>query len=129
VLLGGLALLALLLAGVGIYGVLSYLVMQRTREIGVRMALGASARNVLGMVVRQGFLSVIIGVAIGVAGAFALARFLGGQIAGLLAGGSATDPVTFVLAPAVLAAVALLASVIPAHRASQLDPLIALRRD
>ncbi|HVG06887.1 MAG TPA: ABC transporter permease [Thermoanaerobaculia bacterium] len=128
-LLGGLALLALLLAGVGIYGVLSYLVMQRTREIGVRMALGASARNVLGMVVRQGFLSVIIGVAIGVAGAFALARFLGGQIAGLLAGGSATDPVTFVLAPAVLAAVALLASVIPAHRASQLDPLIALRRD
>jgi len=129
VLLGGLALLALLLAGVGIYGVLSYLVMQRTREIGVRMALGASARNVLGMVVKQGFLSVIIGVAIGVAGAFALARFLGGQIAGLLAGGSATDPVTFVLAPAVLAAVALLASVIPAHRASQLDPLIALRRD
>ncbi len=128
-LLGGLALLALLLAGVGIYGVLSYLVMQRTREIGVRMALGASARNVLGMVVRQGFLSVIIGVAIGVAGAFALARFLGGQIAGLLAGGSATDPVTFVLAPAVLATVALLASVIPAHRASQLDPLIALRRD
>jgi putative ABC transport system permease protein len=128
-LLGGLALLALLLAGVGIYGVLSYLVTQRTREIGVRMALGASARNVLGMIVRQGFLSVIIGVAIGVAGAFALARFLGGQIAGLLAGGSATDPVTFVLAPAVLAAVALLASVIPAHRASQLDPLIALRRD
>lgn len=128
-LLGGLALLALLLAGVGIYGVLSYLVTQRTREIGVRMALGASAHNVLGMVVRQGFLAVLIGVAIGVAGAFALARFLGGQIAGLLAGGSATDPVTFVLAPTVLAAVALLASVIPAHRASQMDPLIALRRD
>ncbi|MFL6290608.1 MAG: ABC transporter permease [Thermoanaerobaculia bacterium] len=128
-LLGGLAVLALLLAGVGIYGVLSYLVTQRTREIGVRMALGASARNVLGMVVRQGFLAVLLGVAIGVAGAFALARILGGQIAGLLAGGSATDPVTFVLAPAVLAAVALLASVIPAHRASQMDPLVALRRD
>ena len=128
-LLGGLALLALLLAGVGIYGVLSYLVTQRTREIGVRMALGATARNVLSMVVRQGFLAVLIGVVIGVAGALALARFLGGQIAGLLAGGSATDPVTFVLAPALLAAVALLASVIPAHRASQLDPLIALRRD
>lgn len=128
-LLGGLAVLALLLAGVGIYGVLSYLVTQRTREIGVRMALGASARNVLGMVVRQGFLAVLLGVAIGVAGAFALARFLGGQIAGLLAGGSATDPVTFVLAPTVLAAVALLASVIPAHRASQMDPLVALRRD
>ena len=129
VLLGGLALLALLLAGVGIYGVLSYLVTQRTREIGVRMALGASARAVLGMVVRQGFVSVLIGVAVGVAGAFALARILGGQIANLLAGGSATDPVTFVVAPAVLAAVALLASVIPAHRASQMDPLLALRRD
>lgn len=128
-LLGALALLALVLAGVGIYGVLSYLVTQRTREIGVRMALGASARNVLGMVVRQGFVSVLIGVAIGIGGALALARFLGGQIANLLAGGSATDPVTFVLAPAVLAAVALLASVIPAHRASQLDPLVALRRD
>ena len=129
VLLGGLALLALLLAGVGIYGVLSYLVTQRTREIGVRMALGASARAVLGMVVRQGFASVLIGVAVGVLGAFALARILGGQIAGLLAGGSATDPVTFVVAPAVLAAVALLASAIPAHRASQLDPVLALQRD
>jgi putative ABC transport system permease protein len=129
VLLGGLALLALLLAGVGIYGVLSYLVTQRTREIGVRMALGASARAVLAMVVRQGFVSVLIGVAVGVLGAFALARILGSQIANLLAGGSATDPVTFVVAPAVLAAVALLASVIPAHRASQMDPLLALRRD
>jgi predicted permease len=129
VLLGGLALLALLLAGVGIYGVLSYLVTQRTREIGVRMALGASARTVLGMIVRQGFVSVLIGVAAGVAGAWALARILGGQIANLLAGGSATDPMTFVVAPAVLAAVALLASVIPAHRASQMDPLLALRRD
>ena len=129
VLLGGLALLALLLAGVGIYGVLSYLVTQRTREIGVRMALGASARAVLGMVVRQGFASVLIGVAVGILGAFALARILGGQIANLLAGGSATDPVTFVVAPAVLAAVALLASAIPAHRASQLDPVLALQRD
>jgi predicted permease len=129
VLLGGLALLALILAGVGIYGVLSYLVTQRTREIGVRMALGASARAVLGMVVRQGFMSVLIGVAVGVLGAFALARILGSQIANLLAGGSATDPLTFVVAPAVLAAVALLASVIPAHRASQMDPLMALRRD
>jgi ABC-type antimicrobial peptide transport system permease subunit len=129
VLLGGLALLALILAGVGIYGVLSYLVTQRTREIGVRMALGASARNVLAMVVRQGFVSVLIGVVAGVLGAWALARILGSQIANLLAGGSATDPMTFVVAPAVLAAVALLASVIPAHRASQMDPLMALRRD
>lgn len=128
-LLGALALLALLLAGVGIYGVLSYLVTQRTREIGVRMALGASAQNVLGMVVRQGFVSVLIGVAIGIGGALSLALFLGSQIAGLLAGGRATDLVTFVLAPAVLAAVALLASVIPAHRASQMDPVLALRRD
>jgi putative ABC transport system permease protein len=129
VLVGTLALLTLILAAVGIYGVLSYLVTQRTREIGVRMALGASARNVLGMVVRQGFVSVLIGVAVGIAVALFLAFKLGGQIAGFLAGGSATDPVTFVLAPTLLAAVALLASVIPAHRASQMDPVLALRRD
>lgn len=128
-LLGGLALLAVVLAGIGIYGVLSYLVAQRTREIGVRMALGASAKNVLGMVVRQGLVSVLIGVAAGIGGAWALARYLGGQIANLLAGGTATDPVTFILAPTVLAIIALFASVIPAHRASQMDPLVALHRD
>jgi ABC-type antimicrobial peptide transport system permease subunit len=84
---------------------------------------------VLGLVVRQGFVSVLIGMGIGIATAWLLARYTGGQIAGLLAGGSATDPMTFVLAPAVLAAVAFLASVIPAHRASQMDPVLALRRE
>ncbi len=128
-LLAILALLALVLAAVGIYGVLSYLVNQRSREIGVRMALGASASNVLGMVVRQGFGSVLIGVGTGLVGAFLLARWLGGKMDALLGGVSATDPVSFIVAPALLAAVALLASAIPAHRASHLDPLVALRRD
>jgi len=124
-LMGCLALLALALAGVGIYGVLSYLVSQRTREIGVRMALGASARNVLQLVVGQGLTPVLIGVAIGIAGAFGLTRLL----AGLLVGVSATDLTSFVLAPVALTAVALLASSVPARRASRMDPLLALRRD
>jgi predicted permease len=124
-LMGGLALLALLLAAVGIYGVLSYLVSQRTREIGVRMALGASGRQVLRMVMGQGLLPVLVGVAVGLAGAFALTRLL----STLLVGVSATDPAAFVLAPAVLTAVALLASTLPARRASRLDPILALRPD
>jgi putative ABC transport system permease protein len=125
VLLGSLALLALALSSVGIYGVLSYLVGQRTREIGVRMALGATGRHVQQMVIGQGIVPVLFGVGAGLVGAFALTRLL----ASLLVGVSATDPATFVLAPAVLTAVALLASAIPAHRASQLDPLAALRAE
>jgi putative ABC transport system permease protein len=125
VLLGSLALLALALSSVGIYGVLSYLVGQRTREIGVRMALGATGRHVLKMVVGQGLTPVLFGVAAGLAGAFGLTRLL----SSLLVGVSATDPTTFVLAPAVLTAVALLASAIPARRASRLDPLVALRAE
>ncbi|HEV7505353.1 MAG TPA: ABC transporter permease [Thermoanaerobaculia bacterium] len=125
VLLGSLALLALALSSVGIYGVLSYLVSQRTREIGVRMALGATGRHVLQMVIGQGLVPVLFGVAAGLVGAFALTRLL----ASLLVGVSARDPLTFALAPAVLTAVALLASAIPAHRASQMDPLVALRSE
>lgn len=125
VLMGGLALLALVLAGVGIYGVLSFLVTQRTREIGVRMALGATAGQVLRLVVGQGLVAVGIGVAIGLGLVIAGTRVL----ASLLVGVSATDPLTFVVAAVVLTAVALLASSIPARRASGLNPLIALRRE
>lgn len=125
VLMGALALVALLLAAVGIYGVLSYLVNQRSREIGVRMALGASGRQVLQMVVGQGMASVAIGVAAGLGGAFAFARLLRTFLVGV----SAHDPLTFILAPLVLAVVALVASSIPARRASLLDPVLALRRE
>jgi putative ABC transport system permease protein len=125
VFLGSLALLALALAAVGIYGVLSYLVGQRTREIGVRMALGASAWNVLRMVVRQGMTAVGIGLVVGLGGAFAMARVL----RSLLVDVSAHDPLAFVLAPVLLSLVALFASTIPARRASTLDPVLALRRD
>jgi predicted permease len=125
VLMSALAFLALLLAAVGIYGVLSYLVNQQTREIGVRMALGATAAHVLRLVLRQALVAVGIGVAIGLGLVIAGTRVL----ASLLVGVSATDPLTFVVAAVVLTAVALLASSIPAHRASSLDPLQALRRE
>jgi putative ABC transport system permease protein len=124
-LLGLLALLALALAAVGIYGVLSYLVQQRTREIGVRLALGASTAQVLGMVLRQGMGSVLVGLALGLGGALAFTRLM----KGLLVGVSATDPLTFLVTPVVLAAIAILASSIPARRASLLDPLAALRQE
>jgi putative ABC transport system permease protein len=125
VLMGALALLALILAAVGIYGVLSYLVNQRTREIGVRMALGATSGRVMKMVVGQGMVSVAIGVAAGLGGAYFFTRLLHS----LLVGVGDHDPLTFLLAPAVLATVALVASCIPARRASLLDPVLALRRD
>ena len=124
-LLGGLALLALVLAAVGIYGVLSYLVGQRTREIGVRMALGASGRQVLRMVVGQGLGAVVVGLVAGAGGALALGRV----VRSLLSGVSPADPVAFAVAPVVLALVALAASVVPARRASRLDPVRALRKD
>jgi putative ABC transport system permease protein len=124
-LLGLLALLALTLAAVGIYGVLSYLVQQRTREIGVRLALGASTAQVLRLVLRQGLGAVLIGIALGLGGALAVTRLLGG----LLVGVAPNDPLTFLLTPALLAAIAVLASSLPAHRASRLDPLAALRQE
>ena len=114
---------ALALAAVGLYGVMSYAVSQRTSEIGIRMALGAHPRDVLRLVVGQGMLLTGSGLAIGVGAAYALTRLM----STLLFGVSATDPATFGGVAALLAAVALLASWIPARRASRVDPLIALR--
>jgi putative ABC transport system permease protein len=122
-LLGIFATLALVLAAVGIYGVMSYSVAQRTREIGIRMALGAQRSDVLKMAVGQGLKLVLIGVAIGLAAAFVLTRVM----ASLLFGVSATDPVTFVAISLVLVSVAALASLVPALRASRIDPMVALR--
>ncbi len=123
ILLGTLGLLALTLASVGLYGVMAYSVTQRTREIGVRMALGADRSQVLTMVMRQAMTLVGIGVVVGVAGALALARV----VTRLLFGMSPTDPATFGGVCLILIVVAMLASYVPAWRASRLDPLRALR--
>jgi predicted lysophospholipase L1 biosynthesis ABC-type transport system permease subunit len=120
--LGVAATLALLLGAIGIYGMLSYVVSQRTREIGIRMALGAEAQQVRRMVVAQGGTVAGVGVVIGLVGAFLLARVLDS----LLFGVEAIDPVTFLATAAVMIGVALLASYIPARRASGVDPVEAL---
>ena len=117
--------LALVLALVGVYGVVSYSVTQRTHELGIRMALGARREQVLRLVLRQGMTQVLIGLALGLVGAWFASRFLAGQIYGL----SATDPLTFVAVPLGLAAVALVANYLPARRATRVDPLVALRQD
>ena len=122
-LLGVFAGVALVLATIGIYGVMAYLVNQGTRELGIRLALGASQRNILSLVVRQGMVLAISGVTIGLAAAFLLTRL----IRSLLFGVEATDPVTFVGIAFLLAMIALVASYIPAQRAARIDPLISLR--
>ncbi len=117
--------LALLLATVGLYGVLSYLVVQRTREIGIRVALGATRAKVGATVLVQGMKLAAAGIVIGVAGALAGAKF----VTSFLYGISPRDPVTFVMVPLVLAAVACVASFLPARRATRVDPMVALRSD
>src|SRR4029079_9639395 len=117
--LGGFGVLALLLAAIGIYGVVSYSVAQRTREIGVRMALGAREKDVLRMVLGEGFLVIAIGLALGLLLAVAATRV----IAGFLYAVGATDPITFVIVPLLLGIIALLASYMPARRATKVDPL------
>jgi putative ABC transport system permease protein len=123
--MGVLGAVALLLAAMGIYGVISYLVVQRTREMGIRLALGAQRRDLLKLVLGQGLTLTMIGVAAGLALSFALTRFLSGVLFGV----SAADPITFVAIALLLALIALMASYLPARRATKVDPLVALRHE
>jgi len=123
--LSAFALVALLLTGVGVYGVLAYTVAQNTREIGIRMALGAETRDVLKLVLGHGMVLALTGVVIGLAGALSLTRLLNA----LLFGVSATDPLTFAMISVSLISVAMLACYIPARRATKVDPMITLRHD
>jgi putative ABC transport system permease protein len=119
------AAIALGLAAIGIYGLMSYSVNQRTHEIGIRMALGAKRKEVLRLVVRQGMVLAMIGVALGTAGALVLTRFL----SSLLYGVGVNDPLTLLSVAGLLSSVAALASFIPAWRAAKIDPMQALRHE
>jgi ABC-type antimicrobial peptide transport system permease subunit len=124
-LLGIFAVVALLLAAIGTYGILSYMVTERQREIGIRMALGAGSGQVVRLVMGQGLGIAIIGIGLGMAGAFALSRL----VASLLFGVSPADPWTFGAVGAVIAAVAVAACVVPTRRATRVDPLAAIRME
>jgi ABC-type antimicrobial peptide transport system permease subunit len=124
-LLGAFAVFALLLASLGIYALISYSVNQRTQEIGIRMALGASAADVQARIVAQTLTLAVTGMAIGVAGSWLLSRALEGQLYGV----TAADPLTFAVMLVVLTVVAVLAGYLPARRASRIDPLVALRAE
>ena len=117
------AALALILGIIGIYGVISFFVGQRTREIGIRIAMGAQRRDILKLVVHEGLSLTLTGIAVGLAAAFALTRFL----STLLYGVSPTDPIDFAAVAAIFALVALAACYIPARRAMRVDPIVALR--
>jgi putative ABC transport system permease protein len=123
VVVGVFAAIAGLIAAIGIYGVLAYSMTQRTQEFGIRLALGAQPRKVLGLVLGHGVILVMIGVGFGVAGALAITRYLSSMLFGL----TAVDPLTYVAVAVLFTAVALIASYVPARRATKVDPLIALR--
>ncbi len=123
--MGVFAAIAVLLSAVGIYGVLAYAVGQRTREFGVRTALGARSRDVLALVLRQGLRLTSIGIGIGLAGAMALTRY----VEGMLYDVTPLDPLTYVAVVALFAAVTSIASYVPARRATRIDPLTALRNE
>jgi putative ABC transport system permease protein len=125
ILLGSFAAIALVIAALGIYGVISYAVSQRTRELGIRIALGAQRERVVRLVIGQGLTLTLVGIVIGVVGAYALTRL----IASLLFGVTSADPLTFTVVAFLFMAVACLASYLPARRAAAVDPIIAMRAE